>query len=195
MTFQRILAAIGVTVAVTFATAAIATTAGAHTVVTSHAVVDAEDTGITVVPVPSCYTGFRIPSCSSEGWGWRTRKSLSEGPGTGARRAEILPVGRRNRCHINAQVAVQLGVGASLAPVQLARKPNWVLVPGPSAPLKLTLVAVTLAPLVVIVVFQDWVSVCPSAKRQETVQPLMALPPAVTATVAWKPPVHWFVIE
>ena len=51
--------------------------------------------------------------------------------------------------------------------------------------------AVTLAPLLVTVAFQACVTVCPLAKVQVTVQPLMPELPAVTRTSPWKPPGHW----
>jgi hypothetical protein len=49
---------------------------------------------------------------------------------------------------------------------------------------------VTLDPLLVTVAFQAWLTACPLAKVQVTVQPLMAWLPAVTRTSAWKPPCH-----
>ncbi len=51
--------------------------------------------------------------------------------------------------------------------------------------------AVTLAPLLLTVAFQALVTVWPLAKVHVTVQPLIAEPPAVTLTSAWKPPPHW----
>jgi hypothetical protein len=53
--------------------------------------------------------------------------------------------------------------------------------------------AVALLPLVVTVAFQDWLMVCPLPMVQVTVQPLIALEPAVTRTSPWNPPDHWLV--
>ena len=55
--------------------------------------------------------------------------------------------------------------------------------------------AVTLDPLEVTVAFHAWVTACPLAKVQVTVQPVTAAPPAVTRTSPWKPPGHWFTTE
>src|SRR5688500_17519927 len=41
----------------------------------------------------------------------------------------------------------------------------------------------------------DWATVWPLAYVQRTVQPRIAAEPAVTRTSAWKPPLHWPVIE
>jgi hypothetical protein len=45
------------------------------------------------------------------------------------------------------------------------------------------------------VVFQNWLTLCPLLSVQVTVQPLIASEPAVTRTSAWKPPLHWLVTE
>src|SRR5690242_8845006 len=52
--------------------------------------------------------------------------------------------------------------------------------------------AVTAAPLWLTVAFHAWVTACPLAKLNVTVQPdSAAVPLSVTVTVAWKPPCHW----
>src|SRR6188508_676938 len=40
---------------------------------------------------------------------------------------------------------------------------------------------------------QLWVTACPFAQVQATDQPLVADPPLVIFTSAWKPPLHWLV--
>lgn len=77
-----------------------------------------------------------------------------------------------------------------MVPVEAPRNPNVALAPAPRAPLYPTLVAVTLDPLEVIVAFHAELTVCPLANVQRIVQPEIGALPAVTFTVAWKPPVH-----
>ena len=72
--------------------------------------------------------------------------------------------------------------------------PKVVEPPGLRAPLCSTLAAVTEFPLVVIFVFQDWLTVWPLVNVQVTFHPLIAATPAVTLISAWNPPSHWFVI-
>jgi hypothetical protein len=47
---------------------------------------------------------------------------------------------------------------------------------------------VAVEPLVVNVPLQSWLIVCPLARVQVVVQPLIAEEPAVTVTSPWKPP-------
>lgn len=83
----------------------------------------------------------------------------------------------------------QVSVGTdALSP--FAMKPNCVLAWAASDPFQATLRAVTVEPLVVSVVLHDWVMLWPLGSVQPTVQPEMALLPAVTVTWAWKPPCH-----
>src|SRR6185437_531303 len=55
--------------------------------------------------------------------------------------------------------------------------------------------AVTLAPLLVTVALQAWLTVWPLANVQVAVQPVIAELPAVTLTSPWKAPSHWPTIE
>jgi len=52
------------------------------------------------------------------------------------------------------------------------------------------LTAVTALPLCVTVAFQAWVTVCPAANVQRSVQPESGSPRLVTLTFAVKPPAH-----
>jgi hypothetical protein len=83
---------------------------------------------------------------------------------------------------------VQLSAGTALLPFQDARNPKVVLAPAPRLPLYVVLRAVTVAPLLVMSAPQLLLICCPLAKVQVTVQPLIAVLPAVTRTSAWKPP-------
>lgn len=57
------------------------------------------------------------------------------------------------------QLAVQLTAGALLLPFHEPRNPKDVLAPAPSRPLCDTFRAITLAPLLVMVAFQTWLTV------------------------------------
>ena len=83
---------------------------------------------------------------------------------------------------------VQAMAGADGVP--LPRRPNVVDADGWSEPLYETLLTDTDEPLVVNVPFHTWAIVCPGLNGHFTVQPLMALLPAVTVTSPWKPPDH-----
>jgi hypothetical protein len=87
-------------------------------------------------------------------------------------------------------VQVTAGTGVELP---FAVKPNWAVPPGASEPFQDTGLTVTFEPLGVNVPFHsDWID-CPAANVQVTVQPLIAVAPAVTVTVAWNPPCQKFV--
>ena len=78
-----------------------------------------------------------------------------------------------------------------LAPLHDPMKPKVVLAPAARLPFHERLLAVTLEPLLLRLVPQDWLTVCRSGKVQETVQPLLADEPAFTVTSAWNPEAHW----
>ena len=96
---------------------------------------------------------------------------------------------------------MQLSVGTELVVLfQVPWNPKLVLPPAPSDPLLAVLVAVTAVPLWVTLAFQALLTVWPLAKVQVTFQLERAADPAVTVTLALKPPgapllVHWDAIE
>ena len=75
-------------------------------------------------------------------------------------------------------------------PVHEPLNPKLVLCPALSLPLYDALTAVTAEPLEVIVAFQKLVTVCPLANVHLTVHELIPAEPAVTVTLAPKPPAH-----
>ena len=79
-------------------------------------------------------------------------------------------------------------VGAAALPVSDAVKPNDVLPPADSAPSYAAFATVTFWPDTLCVPFHRFVIACPPGSVHFTVQPLIAVEPAVTVTAAWKPP-------
>jgi hypothetical protein len=82
--------------------------------------------------------------------------------------------------------AVQLTATEEALPLPV--NPNDVEAPAPSAPLYAALRTETVPEVPVFVPFQrDWMD-APDGRVSVTVQPVMALLPAVTVTLAWNPP-------
>ena len=81
---------------------------------------------------------------------------------------------------------VQVSAGVDGDP--LLRKPNVAVAFAASEPLPLRFFTVTAGPLTLSVPFQSWVMVCPLARVQRTVQPLIGEVPARTVTSPWNPP-------
>ena len=83
---------------------------------------------------------------------------------------------------------MQVNTGDDAVP--LPRNPKVAEPPAGTEPLYATLLTDTDDPPATRVPFQTWVMVCPFARSQRTVHPLIADAPAVTITSPWKPPGH-----
>ena len=82
-----------------------------------------------------------------------------------------------------------------MVPLQAPLKPKLALPPGASVPLYERFLALTLPPDWVALAFQICVIVCPFAKVQVRVQPLMAVELVfVMLTLEVKPVFHWLAI-
>ncbi len=85
--------------------------------------------------------------------------------------------------------------GAALDPLQAPLNPKLALAPGAIVASYERLVAFTLPPAWVSLAFQICVIVCPFAKVQVTVQPLIVVEPVlVMFTFVVKPTFHWLAI-
>jgi len=82
---------------------------------------------------------------------------------------------------------VQRTVGVDADP--LAMNPTEAVAPAPSVPFHVSLVTVSVPPLLVPRPPQTWETDCPEASGQERVQPLIA-PEALTVIAPWKPLFH-----
>jgi len=80
--------------------------------------------------------------------------------------------------------------GTGLLPDHDPLNPNDVLAPVARPPLYDTFLAVTTAPLCVVVAFHACVTLWPAPNAQVSVQPVTASPRLVTLTSAPKPPPH-----
>lgn len=85
-------------------------------------------------------------------------------------------------------------VGTGLEPFQVPLNPNSADAPGLRFPLKVAFFTVIADPDDVNVPLHSWVMVCPAVNVHRTVQLVIAADPAVTLTLALKPPGHVFTI-
>lgn len=88
--------------------------------------------------------------------------------------------------HSTSHGLLQVSVGDVGDP--LDRNPNVAEAFAPSEPFQLMFFTVTSEPLILKVPFQSWLIVCPPAKVQRAVQPLIPEAPVRTVTSPWNPP-------
>ena len=77
-------------------------------------------------------------------------------------------------------------------PVPVPWKPNSVLDPAATLPLKATFPKLTAPDEPLACAFHVFVTAAPDGRVSAAVQPARAVEPALTRTVATNPPVHWF---